>query len=232
MKLLRPISSSAKPAQADSAPQMDELQGNRKVNQVEVQIPYAGGSWLSFRLGGGSKHSFARESRGVGELAAQAGTKPNFLNKSPLASQQARGQILKRPLARSPDMLRTMIPELETGGRGSHPRARVKELEDVPNPMDVCSCPAVSLLLLFAHVCTESPRRPTSSSFLRFLTWSYLQAYFHRGSQTVDPATLKLARSCHPEFIANPTIKFNPNQHNTLYHNQNHNNQPILISII
>ena len=35
-----------------------------------------------------------------------------------------------------------------------------------------------------------------------------------------------------PEFIANPTIKFNPNQHNTLYHNQNHNNQPILISII
>ena len=29
-----------------------------------------------------------------------------------------------------------------------------------------------------------------------------------------------------PEFIANPTIKFNPNQNNTLYHNQNHNNQP------
>ena len=65
------------------------------MNQVEVQIPYAGGSWLSFRLGGGSKHSFARESRGVGELAAQAGTKPNFLNKSPLASQQARGPNLE-----------------------------------------------------------------------------------------------------------------------------------------
>ena len=29
-----------------------------------------------------------------------------------------------------------------------------------------------------------------------------------------------------PEFIANPTIKFNPNQNNILYHNQNHNNQP------
>ena len=29
-----------------------------------------------------------------------------------------------------------------------------------------------------------------------------------------------------PQFIANPTIKFNPNQNNPLYHNQNHNNQP------
>ena len=34
-----------------------------------------------------------------------------------------------------------------------------------------------------------------------------------------------------PEFIANPIIKFNPNHNNPLYHNQNHNNQPILISI-
>ena len=29
-----------------------------------------------------------------------------------------------------------------------------------------------------------------------------------------------------PQFIANPTIKFNLNHNNTLYHNQNHNNQP------
>ena len=29
-----------------------------------------------------------------------------------------------------------------------------------------------------------------------------------------------------PEFIANPTIKFNPNQNNPLYPYQNHNNQP------
>ena len=148
------------------------------------------------------KQQGARASSSHEEAAPGASASASASGGSPQGEEPARGSNIIRPRRCPGRSARPMLrPSRPTGGS---PQGEVPTLD------------AASLQkLIRENALREEKKRQASATTSEGST-----SYAYQSGDTVQQEAVI------PEFIANPTIKFNPNQNNPLYPYQNHNNQP------